>query len=235
MADQPVVLVTGASRGIGLHLVGHFLARGFAVVGCSRGETAPLDDERYFHVRADVAVESDVVRLFERIRMRFGRLDVAINNAAVNPAIGLSLRVSHAVACQTMTTNVVGPLVVSREAAKLMMRRSFGRIVNFGSMAVRHEVAGEAVYSASKAALLTLTRVMAKELFRYGITCNMVAPSAIETDMMAAVPRPALDEVLARNAIPSVGTMDDVTNAVDWLIRPESQAVTGQVIYLGGT
>jgi 3-oxoacyl-[acyl-carrier protein] reductase len=101
-------------------------------------------------------------------------------------------------------------------------------------MAARHEVAGEAIYSASKAAIQTLTRVMAKEFYRYGITCNAIAPAAIETDMMNAVPRDALRDVLARNAIPEMGRLEDVSNAVDWLIQPESQAVTGQVIFLGG-
>ena len=133
--------------------------------------------------------------MFRAIRAKYGRLDIAINNAAVNPALALSLLTSTQAVAQTAMTNVLGTFAVSREAARLMMRGKWGRIINFSSMAVRHELPGEATYSASKAAVHALTRVMAKELFRYGITCNVIAPSAIETDMMAAVPRGALQEV----------------------------------------
>jgi 3-oxoacyl-[acyl-carrier protein] reductase len=234
MAEKRVALITGSSRGIGRHLVQHLVARDFEVVGCSRSAVETMEAANYTHVVADVGLEEDIAKLFRAIRTKYGRLDIVINNAAVNPAIGLSMLTTRSAATETLMTNVLGTFSVSREAAKLMMRGKWGRIVNFSSMAARHEVAGEAIYSASKAAVQTLTRVMAKEFYRYGITCNAIAPAAIETDMMNAVPRDALREVLARNAIPEMGRLEDVSNAVDWLIQPESQAVTGQVIFLGG-
>jgi 3-oxoacyl-[acyl-carrier protein] reductase len=234
MAEQRVALITGSSRGIGRHLVQHLVARNFEVVGCSRSVDEAMEAANYTHVVADVGLEEDIAKLFRAIRIKYGRLDIVINNAGVNPAIGLSMLTTRSAATETLMTNVLGTFSVSREAAKLMMRGKWGRIVNFSSMAARHEVAGEAIYSASKAAVQTLTRVMAKEFYRYGITCNAIAPAAIETDMMNAVPRDALRQVLARNAIPEMGRFEDVSNAVDWLIQPESQAVTGQVIFLGG-
>lgn len=234
MTERRVMLVTGSSRGIGRHLVEHYVTRGFEVVGCSRSETAPAAGDSYHHYRGDITAETDVIELFAAIRSRFGRLDVVLNNAAINPALSLALLTSSEAAAQTMMTNVLGTFVVSREAAKLMMRRKWGRIVNFSSMAVRHEVPGEAIYTASKAAVQALTRVLAKELYRYGITCNAIAPSAVDTDMIKKIPREALDAVLARNAIPEMGTPESVSDAIDWLIRPESSAITGQVIFLGG-
>jgi 3-oxoacyl-[acyl-carrier protein] reductase len=234
MTEKRVALITGSSRGIGRHLAQHLTARNFEVVGCSRTAAEPTDATNYTHLIANVGLEEDIAELFRTIRTRYGRLDIVINNAAVNSAIGLSMLTSRSAATETLMTNVLGTFAVSREAAKLMMRGKWGRVINFSSMAVRHEIAGEAIYSASKAAIQTLTRVMAKELYRYGITCNAIAPAAIETDMMNAVPKEALREVLARNAIPEMGRLEDVSNAVDWLIQPESQAVTGQVIFLGG-
>lgn len=234
MAERRVALITGSSRGIGRHLVQHLVARNFEVVGCSRSAVESMEAANHTHVVADVGLEEDIAKLFRAIRTKYGRLDIVINNAAVNPAIGLSMLTTRSAATETLMTNVLGTFSVSREAAKLMMRGKWGRIINFSSMAARHEVAGEAIYSASKAAIQTLTRVMAKEFYRYGITCNAIAPAAIETDMMNAVPRDALREILARNAIPEMGRLEDVSNAVDWLIQPESQAVTGQVIFLGG-
>jgi 3-oxoacyl-[acyl-carrier protein] reductase len=234
MPEKPVLLITGSSRGIGRYLAQHYVAQGMEVVGCSRGGEDTLQAPNYTHLAIDVTSEADVVRLFREIRTRFGRLDVAINNAGVNPTMSLTLLTSHEAAARTLTTNVLGTFVVAREACKIMMRHKWGRIVNFSSMAARHEVAGEAIYSASKAAIHSLTRVMAKEFYSYGVTCNVVAPSAMETGMTAAVESDALREVLARNAIPEMGKMSDVANTIDWLIKPESQAVTGQVIFLGG-
>jgi len=234
MRDNSVLLITGTSRGIGKYLAEYYVKRGLTVVGCSRSKPETETAPNYLSLTADIRVESEVVSLVTMIRERFGRLDIAINNAAVNPALSLSLMTSMAATGDTFNTNVLGTFAVSREAAKVMMRRKFGRIINIGSMAARHEVPGEAIYSASKSAIHTLTRVMAKELYPHGITCNVVAPSAIETDMMKAIDPAALKDVLARNAIPHVGTFSDVSHAIDFLIQPESQAITGQILYLGG-
>lgn len=229
-----VVLITGTSRGIGRHLAEHFVGRGWDVVGCSRSAAPDLDGERYTHVTADVASEEDVAALFATIRERHGRLDVAINNAAVNPALSLLALTPAAAARQALDTNVLGTFLVCREAVRLMLRHRSGRIVNLGSMATRHEVPGEALYTASKAAIVALTRVLAKEVASQGITCNVLAPAAVETGLMEAVDPAKLQEVLDRNAITSVGSADDVVQAIEWLIAPGSAAVTGQVVYLGG-
>jgi 3-oxoacyl-[acyl-carrier protein] reductase len=212
----------------------HFLERGHAVVGCSRGEYSGIEHERYTHHTVDLSVEADVVELFRTIRSAHGRLDAAVNNAALNPALSLLSLTPASAALETLGVNVLGPFLVCREAVKLMMRRNFGRIVNIGSMATRHEVRGEALYTASKAALNALTRVLAKEVAANGITCNVVAPSAVETGLAAAVDPAKLREVLSRNALHEPGSAEDVATTVEWLLRPESSAITGQVIYLGG-
>lgn len=234
MPEQPVVLITGTSRGIGNHLARHFLEGGAQVVGCSRADYPELDNEHYAHRVVDVRSEPEVVELFRFIRATYGRLDVAINNAALNPALSLVALTPAAAAADTLAANVLGPFLVCREAVKLMARRKFGRIVNLGSMATRHEVQGEALYTASKAALNAFTRVLAKEVAAQGITCNVVAPAAVETELSAEVDRAKLQEVLARNAIPEFGSEADVATAIEWLIKPESAAVTGQIVYLGG-
>jgi 3-oxoacyl-[acyl-carrier protein] reductase len=234
MPEQPVVLITGTSRGIGDHLARHFVERGARVVGCSRGEHEELAHERYTHRVADVSSEAGVVELFRFISDSYGRLDVAINNAALNPALGLVALTPAGAAADTLAVNVLGPFLVCRESVKLMARHRFGRIVNLGSMATRHEVQGEALYTASKAALNAFTRVLAKEVASQGITCNVVAPSAVESQLSRAVDRDKLGEVLARNAIPELGSEADVAAAIDWLVKPESAAVTGQIVYLGG-
>lgn len=234
MPDSEVVLVTGTSRGIGNHLARHLVDRGYRVVGCSRSGDAGIDHERYVHRATDVSVEPDVVALLTWIRSEIGVLDAVVNNAATNPALSLVTLTSAAAATETLAANVLGPFLVCREAVKLMMRRGRGRIVNVGSMATRHEVAGEALYTASKAALNAFTRVLAKEVAAHGITCNVVAPAAVGAGLAEAVGAEALARVLERNAVREPGTLDEVADTVEWLLLPEARAITGQVIYLGG-
>ena len=233
MTDERVMLITGTRKGIGRYLAEYYTGRGFQVIGCSR-QAPDFELDAYEHVCADIADEAEIKPLFSHIRKCYGRLDVLINNAAHNLALGPVMLVPFESARRTLETNVLGTFLMCREAGKLMMRRKHGRIINLGSMAVRHEVAGEAIYTASKAAVIAFTRVLAKEYFPYGVTCNVVAPSAIETDMLDQIDKSALNDVLSRNAIPGIGKMEDVTNTIDWLLRPESSAVTSQVIFLGG-
>lgn len=234
MPGPAVILITGTSRGIGNHLARHFLERGWLVVGCSRTPYDGLTHENYTHHVVDVGSEAAVVSLFRSIRTQHGRLDAAVNNAAVNPSLSLVALTPATAASEALTANVLGPFLVCREAVKLMMRNNFGRIVNLGSMATRHEVKGEALYTASKAALNAFTRVLAKEVSQHGITCNVVAPSAVGGGLASAVDPEELARVLALNAIPDAGDESDVADAIEWLLRPESAAITGQIIYLGG-
>lgn len=234
MDDAPVVLITGTSRGIGYHLAEHFASRGWSVVGCSRTAGAGPVHPQYEHRDLDLTAEEEVVALFQFLRERHGGVDAVVNNAAANPSRSLVALTPAAAAASTFSTNVLAPFLVCRESVKLMMRRSSGRIVNIGSMASRHEVAGEALYTASKAALIAFTRVLAKEVAQHGITCNVVAPAAVEGGIAANVDPIKLQSVLERNAVPHVGTPAEVAEVVEWLIGPHSTAVTGQVVYLGG-
>jgi 3-oxoacyl-[acyl-carrier protein] reductase len=129
---------------------------------------------------------------------------------------------------------VFGTFVFCREAAKLMQKRRYGRIVNFTTVAVPLKLAGESAYAASKAAVISFTQVIAKELADFGITVNAVGPNPIATDLIAAVPKHKLDALVNAQAVKRLGVCDDVSNVIDFFIKPESGMITGQVIYLGG-
>lgn len=227
------MLITGARAGIGKFLARYYAGKGWDVIGISR-KPAGWECKNVRHLQADVSDAGAVARVFAELRRRYGRLDALINNAAVKPPVMPALLVPSALARQAMEINFLGAVHVSVEAAKLMMRKRTGRIVNISSMAVRHEARGEAVYTASKAALTSFTRTFAKEVYTHGITCNVVAPSAVTTAMMKTVDAKALAQALGQNAIPKPGKLEDVASAVDFLLSPESRAVTGQVLYLGG-
>jgi 3-oxoacyl-[acyl-carrier protein] reductase len=130
--------------------------------------------------------------------------------------------------------NLLAPFLISREAAKLMRKSKAGRIINVSSMAVCLEPEGDSVYAACKAALTTLSNIMAKEFANFNVTCNTLGITAIETDMLRQLPREKIDAVVARLPIPRYATADDILNAIDFFASERSSYVTAQTLYLGG-
>jgi 3-oxoacyl-[acyl-carrier protein] reductase len=232
MADQQVVLVTGSRKGIGRHLAETYAKRGFFVEGCSRGD-AGWEAENYTHANLDVADEKAVKHWISGVAKRRGRIDVVINNAAI-ATMNHVLLTPAATANRMLEVNVTGTMLVCRDAAKVMMRRKYGRIINFTTIVAPIALAGEAIYAASKSAVVTLTRILAFELGQWGITCNSFGATPIMTDMIRGVPKDKVDAVVRGLAIKRLGTYEDCTNVCDFFISPASDNITGQVLYLGG-
>lgn len=234
MAEPEVVLVTGTSKGIGRHLAEHFLQRGALVEGCSRSEPDwESDTGRYTHHCLDVTDERQVRSMLSSIQKRHGHLEILINNAGV-ASMNHILLTPGATVERIMATNFAGTFLLCREAAKLMQRRRYGRIVNLSSIAVAMRLEGESVYAASKSAVETFSQILAREMAVFGITCNVVAPTPIETDLIRGVPKEKIDAIVERLAIKRLGRFEDVANAIDFFVKPESDYITGQVIRLGG-
>lgn len=227
-----VAVVTGTRKGIGLYLAERLLERGWQVAGCARG-AGGLAHPAYRHYELDVADERAVVAMMHDLRRRHGGVDVLLNNAGI-ASMNHALLTPMATMERVFATNVFGTFLFCRETAKLMRRRGAGRIVNFATVATPLKLEGEAVYAASKAAVVSLTEVLARELAPFGITVNAVGPTPVPTDLVGAVPEAKMQALIARQAIPRYGTMADVFNVCDFFMRPESDFVTGQTLYLGG-
>ena len=133
-----------------------------------------------------------------------------------------------------LDTNVVGNFIFSREAAKLMKKNKFGRIINFATFAIPFRLEGEAIYAASKAAVVTLTEVLSREYAPYNITVNAVAPPAVQTDLIKGVARDKMDRLIKRRSIQRFGTPKEVASVIDFFLNEDNDMVNGQIIYMGG-
>lgn len=232
MADEPVMLITGTSRGIGRYLVDYYVDHGYRVVGCARKELeAPPSG--YWHFSLDVSDEAAVVQMFSSVRKEYGRLDALVNNAGISTMNHFMLTPGTTMR-SIIDVNLIGTMICSREAAKVMQRRGYGRIINLSSIARPLRLEGEAVYAASKAAIESLTQVLAKELAGLGITVNAMGPTPLQTDLIKGVSDTKLQSVLDQQAIKRLAELEDVSNVLDFFLQSSSGFVTGQVLYLGG-
>ncbi|MBL9180153.1 MAG: SDR family oxidoreductase [Verrucomicrobiaceae bacterium] len=230
--NSRVMVISGARKGIGRFLTERYLDAGWRIMGCSRG-ASDLEHPHYRHVCIDVADDSGVRGLFANVRSEFGRLDVVINNAGI-ASMNHSLLTPASTVQSILATNVMGTFLFCREGAKLMRGVKGGRIVNFATVATPLQLEGEAIYAASKAAVLSLTQILAHELASMNITVNAVGPTPVRTDLTRAVPSSKMDALIARQAVKRWGEFEDVANVVDFYLKPESSFITGQVLYLGG-
>lgn len=232
MGNDRVILITGTSGGIGSRLVEHYRVAGTQVVGCSRGDVP--DGDGYHHFALDIANEADVKSMFAAIRREYGRLDVLINNAGAF-AKSFAMTASAETVREVMNTNLLGTVLCSREAVKIMQKASSGRIVFISSVAVPLATVGNSVYSASKAGSEQFARVLAKEVVAFGVTVNVLGLSIVDEPGMAdQIAADSVSGTLAQTVLGRTLRIEDVTNAVDFLISDASSAVTSQTIYLGG-
>ena len=237
MLDVPkypdaVVVVTGARKGLGRLIAGHFLDEGARVIGMSRGE-ASITHASYEHHAVDVGDDAALRALFAKLARSTGKVDIVVNNAAVLTSMHAMLMPATR-AEEMVRTNLLGGFYVSRESAKLMRKAKSGRIINIGSMATALEPPGDSVYAATKAAAMTLAGILAKELAGSNITCNTLGITAFPSDMLDQLPPEKVAAVVATLPLPRFATADDILNVVDFFAAERSAYVTAQTVFLGG-
>lgn len=225
-------LVTGSSRGIGRIISEHLLQSNFQVVGVSRG-VSNLTHPNYHHYSVDLLDPSAVASLFSNLRKIDINVDTLINNAGVLTSQYALILDPHR-AKDMVLTNLWAPFLISREAARIMRKQKWGRIVHIGSMAPTLEVQGDSIYAACKKGLEMFSNVLARELSQYNITSNVLGISAYPTEMLKQLPSTALENALQMLPITRLAEKEDIFNLLDFLISVKSSNITAQTIYLGG-
>jgi 3-oxoacyl-[acyl-carrier protein] reductase len=236
--ENKTAIVTGSGRGIGKVIVSQLAAAGANVVvsdidlsTCE--ETAREIGASAIACQTNVTNADDIDRLFKTAIDKFGSVDIVVNNAGITRD-GLMVRMDEKDWDTVLDINLKGAFLVTKIAARIMMKQRRGRIVNISSVVGLTGNAGQGNYAAAKAGLIALTKTAAKELGSRGVTVNAVAPGFIETEMTAALSEAARASFLSKIVLGRPGTPADVAAAVIFLASEEAAYITGQVLSIDG-
>jgi len=235
-------LVTGAGRGIGRAIALSLAAAGadvavndFADEAACAAVVAEVEalGRRGLVVMADVSNEEQVGAMVERAETELGPLGVVVNNAGITRD-NVMMMMDPADFDSVIATHLRGTFLVSKAVARKMFRRRSGCIINLSSVVGRRGNAGQANYSAAKAGIIGLTKSLAKELGGRGVRVNAVAPGYIDTPMTQALPEETRQTIIEATPLKSIGTTEDVANAVVFLASPRARYLTGVVLPVDG-
>ncbi|MGO2246592.1 MAG: SDR family oxidoreductase [Halomonas sp.] len=241
MAEQKIALVTGGSRGIGAAISKQLARDGFTVIVNYAGNAEAADHVvqeiessggKAQAIQADMADAQAVRQLFDTLETQWGRIDVLVNNAGIMKLAPLAQMEENAVDAQ-IDTNLKGSINTMREAANRL--RDGGRIINLSTSVVGLKLETYAVYAATKAAVETLTAILAKELRGRSITVNAVAPGPTATDLFLEGKSDELVERMAKMPpLERLGQPDDIASVVAFLASPEGGWINGQTLRANG-
>ena len=241
MTEKRVAIVTGGSRGIGAAIAKHLATQGCHVVVVARDE-AKLNgvvaellsaDGSAEAAACDLSDSAAIGAMVEKIADAHGRIDILVNNAGITRD-GLFLRMDDEDFDAVIATNLKSAFVVTRSAARYLMRSKSGRIINIASVAGVAGNAGQANYAASKAGMIGLSKTVAKELAGKGVTCNVVAPGFIVTDMTDVLNDQIKAKVKEMIPLRRFGQASEIASVVGFLASEAASYVTGQVICVDG-
>jgi len=231
-----IVLVTGASRGIGLEAAKHFSKEGYKVIGSSRGDFnlgELIGDESAISVQLDLMSKESIKNLFADLKSEDLLPSVLVNNAGITKD-QLFLRMKDEDWDDVIETNLNGLFRVTKAFIKPMVKNKFGRVINISSVSGLMGNSGQVNYSSSKSAMVGFSRSLAKELGSRNITSNVVAPGFIETDMTTFLNDDEKVEVSKNIPMKRFGTVQDVAKCIVFLASDEANYITGQTISVDG-
>ncbi len=237
-----VALVTGASRGLGKAIALALAAEGASIAAVARSEKALKETIEAIRAVGGTAEpyaldvtsgEEAVDATIEKIAARFGHIDVLVNNAGVTRD-GLLMRMKSEDWDTVLDTNLKGAFLLTKPVGRIMVKQRAGRIINISSVIGLMGNAGQANYAASKAGLIGFTKSVAREFASRGITCNVVCPGFIETDMTKGLGEDLHKKLLEKIPLARLGQPEDVAGVVAFLCSPAASYITGQILTVDG-
>jgi 3-oxoacyl-[acyl-carrier protein] reductase len=233
------VVVTGGSRGLGLGIACKLAGAGYRVIAVARTESDPLTsaiglaeqaNPGSFHfVPFDLANIDEISQLVKRLKKEFGPLYGLVNNAGISFEGVLGLMPNSQIE-QLVRLNTISPIVLTKFVVRSMAADGGGRIVNISSIIGSTGYSGLSVYGATKASLIGFTKSLARGVGRMGVNVNAVAPGFVDTDMTQGLTEEQRGKIVRRSALKRLAEVDDVANAVEFLLGCKSKSITGTVL-----
>ena len=238
--DGKVAIVTGAGRGLGKGIAKKLAEKGAKVVvtdvildnAKECVEEIKKEGGEALCLIGNIAKLEDVNNIFQTAIKEYGKVDIVVNNACINKDSMLH-KMTDEQWDNVIAVNLTGTFYMTREAAKIMREKEYGRIINISSMSWLGNI-GQTNYAASKAGVIGVTKTAARELAKKGITCNAICPGFIETDMTRSVPEKVWDIMISKIPAGRAGTPEDVGNMVAFLSSDEASYINGQIIEVSG-
>ncbi len=232
--EKKVILITGASGGIGSSLAEYFHQRDFTLV-LHHNENKPSLNERnnIMHYQADLTSEEEVDKMIETILQQMNHIDIIINNAGISDS-HISWKTTLESWDQTIATNLTAPFLVCKHAIPAMREQKWGRIINISSVVGQTGAIGTSAYAASKAGLIGLTKTLSKELSSAGITANNLALGYFNRGMIRDVPEDLKQAIKADIPLKRLGDPQAICHTINYLIDSSADYITGQTINVNG-
>lgn len=224
-----MILVTGASRGIGNHICRRLISNGNKVIGLSR-DISKLDFESY---SCNVSSYEDVKKIAKIISKKHNTLSSVINVAGI-ASMNLALLTPAKVTQDLIQTNLLGTIYCCQLFAPLVIKNQEGSIINFSTVAVPIGLRGESVYIASKSGVEGFSKSFAREMADFNVRVNCISPGPIKTDLTKHVNQVLIDKLISNQILPNQMKTDDICDVVEILINKKCKSITGQILVPGG-
>jgi 3-oxoacyl-[acyl-carrier protein] reductase len=224
-----MIVVTGASKGLGKAICERLVAKNIEVFGLAR----TTDGMQFPVMNCDVSSYEQVKGVYQHLKSKGEKVTGLINAAGI-ASMNLALTTPPGVVQNIIHTNLLGSIYCCQLMSQLMLRQKMGCIINFSTIAVALGIKGESIYAASKAGVEGFTRAFAREMADFNIKVNCIAPGPIDTHMLKGISSTQISKIVAQQVIPHQFTPNDVCDLVEILLDPRAGSISGQVLHIGG-